>query len=240
MVSLLQQYYPYYEKNGVSQESLYAVVRNQYLGTELFTMQYGPEGETPIPEEDIQQYYTDNYVRFKYIIFDSNDSEGNPLEGEAKEKLDEIMETYLKEAQEDPSCMDTLIAQYNAYRVALSGDNPEEADPYAEVQVSESTQNEYHLDVTNQGTFPEDFLKSIQELPFDEPTLKDYESTKYLAIRYPLDLESDSFKNSDSMIRSSLKGEEFSVWLEEQAKNYTIEYNPDALKTYTPKTVKTM
>lgn len=240
LVSVMRQYYAYYEKNGISEDSLSAVIGNQYLSEALFNLQYGPEGETPIPEADIEQYYTDHFVRFKYIIFDSNDSEGNPLEGDAKAELEEIMDTYLKTAQEDPESMDTLIAQYNAYRTAKNGENPEEADPYSDVTVSGTTNNLYHLDVTNQGTFPSSFVQSIQELPFDEPTLKDYEQTKYLAIRYPLDLESEDFQNSLSMIRSGLKGEEFNAWLDTQTANYSVEYNADALKKYTPRTVKTM
>lgn len=240
LVSVMRQYYAYYEKNGISEDSLSAVIGNQYLSEALFNLQYGPEGETPIPEADIEQYYTNKFVRFKYIIFDSNDSEGNPLEGDAKAELEEIMSTYLKKAQEDPESMDTLIAQYDAYRTAKNGKNPEDADPYSDVTVSGATNNLYHLDVTNQGTFPTDFVQSIQELPFDEPTLKDYKETKYLAIRYPLDLESEDFQNSLSMIRSGLKGEEFDAWLDTQTANYSVEYNADALKKYTPKTVKTM
>lgn len=239
MVSIMRQYYPYYEKNGISEESLLSVIRNQYLLEELFNLQYGPEGETPVSEEELKQYYTDNYVRFKYIIFDSNDKEGKPLEGDAKAELEEIMNTYLKQAKEDPEAMDTLILQYNAYRAAKTGEHPEEADPYSEVTVNKDTNNIYHLDASNQGTFPESFVKSIQELPFDEPTLKDYEQTKYLAIRLPLDLESEDFQNNLSLMRKGIKGEEFNAWLEAQLSNYSVEYNPDALKKYTPRTVQT-
>ncbi len=65
--ALWRLYGAYFEKIGVSKDTYFKIKQYEYARRELCLALYDTNGETPINEEYIRQYFTTNYVGIKYF-----------------------------------------------------------------------------------------------------------------------------------------------------------------------------
>lgn len=116
-----------YEKNGISKESVKAILENTYLTDEVFMHYYEVDGEEGVTEDGLKEFYEENNARVQYIQFDLKDGKGDDLDDAGKADMKKMVEDYLGEVQalkgdEDAmeDKMDDIQSEYNAYVTSIS------------------------------------------------------------------------------------------------------------------------
>lgn len=116
-----------YEKNGISKESVKAILENTYLTDEVFMHYYEVDGEEGVTEDGLKEFYEENNARVQYIQFDLKDGNGDDLDDAGKADMKKMVEDYLGEVQalkgdEDAmeDKMDDIQTEYNAYVTSIS------------------------------------------------------------------------------------------------------------------------
>lgn len=116
-----------YEKNGISKESVKAILENTYLTDEVFMHYYEVDGEEGVTEDGLKEFYEENNARVQYIQFDLKDGKGDDLDDAGKADMKKMVEDYLGEVQalkgdEDAmeDKMDDIQTEYNAYVTSIS------------------------------------------------------------------------------------------------------------------------
>lgn len=108
-----------YTKNGVGKESLKNVISatgsgsNYYGGYEymqkyIFDHYYGFEGEKGCSEEELKDYFDENFARVKYISINMTDENGEALGDDEKKKLRSKADEYAKEINNEKDIMDKM------------------------------------------------------------------------------------------------------------------------------------
>ena len=62
-----QGYSDQYEPYGIGMDSLIALTKANTLSDEAFKAQYSADGPTPVSDEDLAEYFTENYTSYKYF-----------------------------------------------------------------------------------------------------------------------------------------------------------------------------
>lgn len=113
----------FYTKNGIGSESLRDIMEIDYKRQHVFKHYYGFESEKGMSEDDLKDYFNDNYARVEYITIDLKDSEGNLLKGNDKKELIRLAEDYAKEVNKETTeqkrlyKMDEIREEYNEYKI---------------------------------------------------------------------------------------------------------------------------
>ena len=115
---VVNQMWPVYgemmENYGIGEQSYRDCYINSMKNDEIFLKYYGEDGITPVSDDDIKQYMTDNYARVNYIALNLKDADGNLLKSDGKADVMKMAEEYLSRA-EDGEDFDALIEEYNTY-----------------------------------------------------------------------------------------------------------------------------
>jgi len=112
----------FYAKNGIGEESLRDIMEIDYKRQHVFNHYYGFESEKGMSEDDLKDYFNDNYARVEYITIDLKDSDGNILKGNDKKELIKLAEKYAKEVNRESTeqkklyKMDEIREEYNEYK----------------------------------------------------------------------------------------------------------------------------
>lgn len=124
-----------YAKNGVGKESLKNVISatgsgsNYYGGYEymqkyIFDHYYGFEGEKGCTEEELKEYFDENFARVKYISISMTDENGEALSDDKKQELHRKAEEYAKKINSEKDemgkmhKMDEMQEDYDEYVAA--------------------------------------------------------------------------------------------------------------------------
>lgn len=108
-----------YTKNGVGKNSLKTVISatgsgNNYFGEyeymqkAIFDHYYGFEGEKGCSEDELKDYFDENFARVKYISIDLTDENGDSLSDDDKRALRRKAEEYVKEINAEKDSMDKM------------------------------------------------------------------------------------------------------------------------------------
>ncbi len=97
-----------YTKNGISDESASAIFENERKRTHVFEYYYGFEGENGMSEEELKDYFDENFARVKYVTMSYLDSEGNELSEADKKEVRELAEEYADRINEEKDTMEKL------------------------------------------------------------------------------------------------------------------------------------
>lgn len=104
-----------YVDNGISEDSLRKAFISDYKYSAIFKKYYAQkDGVEPVGEDEIKDFYTDEFARVKMIEFKLKDGLGNLLKGEDKEEAIKMAEDYLKRAKNGED-FDDLISDYTEY-----------------------------------------------------------------------------------------------------------------------------
>lgn len=112
----------FYTKNGIGEESLRDIMEIDYKRHHVFEHYYGFESEKGMSEDELKDYFNDNYARVEYITIDLKDSEGNILKGNDKKELVRLAENYAKEVNRETTeqkrlfKMDEIREEYRQYK----------------------------------------------------------------------------------------------------------------------------
>ncbi len=117
-----------YEKNGISESSVTAIMEYTYKASELFLHFYEIDGVEGVTEEEVHDYYVENNARIQYVKFDLVDGAGEELDDAGIKAMDEMTEKYLAaveklDKEEDiREEMDSVKEEYAAYVTSISNE----------------------------------------------------------------------------------------------------------------------
>ncbi|MCM1314795.1 MAG: hypothetical protein NC244_05435 [Alistipes senegalensis] len=109
-----------YSKNGVGKESIKKIISTtgsgsnyygeyEYMQKHIFDYYYGFDGEKGCTEDELKDYFEENFARVKYISIDMTDEEGEPLSDDDKKALRRKAEEYVREINGEKSDMDKMF-----------------------------------------------------------------------------------------------------------------------------------
>lgn len=210
---LWRLYGNYYEKIGVSKQTLTKVYESKAYENAIFLAYYDTDGITPIPEETVEEYFSDNYAIIKSIngFLTDLDENGNtvPMDEESRQKTVETFEGFVTKINSG-TLIDDVYSDYVG----------QEGSTVQAVVISRAS-----------TLYPESFFDEVKAIEEDSAavvTLGDY----IFAVQHlPADSDSNIYYqlNRESCLLD-LKGEEFETLVAQWTGAYSFEVNQRAAK----------
>ena len=97
------------EQNGVSLDTMKLLSENSYKEQAVFDHYYGFEGEKGCSEEELKDYFDDNFARVKYISISLLDEEGNKVSDDEARTLRKKAEEYAKQINSKSKELDKML-----------------------------------------------------------------------------------------------------------------------------------
>lgn len=114
-----------YHDNGIGEDSVRDILENEYKRQHVFDYYYGFDGEWGMSEDDLKDYFNDNFARVKYVTMSLLDAEGNALDDDGKNEIMDMAEKYADMVNAESDSTDKLYKMDEAQ---------EEYDEYVEEQ----------------------------------------------------------------------------------------------------------
>ncbi len=112
----------HFENMGISKDTLRKITENSYKESAVFLHNYDKDGLTPVSEDEINSYATENYAAVKLLKVTFTDHQGLSLKDDAdKEKIRELAQSYADRANSGEDWVniqydfDLRAAQYEAW-----------------------------------------------------------------------------------------------------------------------------
>lgn len=112
----------HFENMGISKDTLRKITENSYKESAVFLHNYDKEGLTPVTEDEINSYATENYAAVKLLKVTFTDHEGLALKEDAEiEKIRALAQSYADRANSGEDWVDIQYdfdlraAQYKAW-----------------------------------------------------------------------------------------------------------------------------
>lgn len=225
-----------YETLGVSEDSYslaYAEFSAKYEA--VFKALYGEGGEMEVTDDELEEYYTSNYVDYSYIPInlyktvestdDDSDSSSSTTEALSDDEIKEIQE------------------QMDEYSEQLSNgeqtfDEVDEA--FMEWQSLDSSTATTAQELLDNSSAPQDIIDAVKELENNKATVitvgEDDTAIMYLVYRgdineYTSNLDDENTRYS---VLTNMKKDEYNDYMDEQGSKLEVEVNEAALGRYTP------
>jgi hypothetical protein len=88
---------PRLAENGVSLESMKSIAETTYMETEIFKHYYDFEGEKGCSEDELKDFFDENYARIKYVSISLKDEAGEKVDAAQEKKLRNMANDYVKQ-----------------------------------------------------------------------------------------------------------------------------------------------
>lgn len=222
--SVWTNYSELYEPNGASKNSVKLYLENSLKKELVFNKYYGKDGIEETPQEQVDKYLVENYALVKYILFPLSDSSNQPLTDEAKTKLKESTQDYLKRLNNGED-IDKLIAEHK------KNQNPNatpESDPKANFVVIPKIDSQ----------FPEKLVSGVFNLEFEKPSIIEDDNYHFVINRYDISKNEETMASYKESALYQLKEPDFKKKIEDLEKNINFEKNQNAINRYSPKNIK--
>lgn len=241
---MIDYYNGYYEEYlielGIGQESLEEVMFNSSKRDAVFNEYYKVGGIKGTTQEEVDEFFADNFIRFKVIELDLKDDEGNLLADADKQTVrdeaQEIIDQYndgtsfddliaeREEAEETEETEDTIEETTEEATDAEAEDTAEEVDEY---------ENEFVVDLEN-STFSDEFAAAYKEKSVGDCFMIEEDEVIFVLEKLDITQRKDSLEEYTEDIIVELKTEEFDALVAQWAAEVTLEKNEKALKRYLP------
>lgn len=96
------------KENGVSIDTMKKIAESTFKEQEIFKYYYGFEGSEGCSEEELKDYFDDNFARVKYVSIDLKNSEGEKVSPDEERKLRKMADEYVKQVNAKTSEMDKM------------------------------------------------------------------------------------------------------------------------------------
>ena len=244
-------YGPVYEAMGISRDSFEkAEGRPSYLSNKIFDALYAPDGEFGISDEELSEYYEENYYSYEYFTV----SRDKVTEEDDHAHYTEEEEAEIKEMLED------YVQKINRGRIDISEaaedyqetvkDNQEEIENSSEA--AEENPEEAESEITTTYTDGErpladatsEISMAIAELDEDSDAVLVEAAEEYAIVRRRVISDKTEEMLSDESSRDNVlytwKNDEFTAYVDEEyPKTQGVTWNDSALKTYDVKKLVT-
>lgn len=97
---MAQYYYsmdPRLPENGVSLDSMLEIAKSTYMEQEIFKHYYDFDGEKGCSEEELKDYFDENFARIKYVSISLKDESGEKVSPEKERELRKLAADYAKQ-----------------------------------------------------------------------------------------------------------------------------------------------
>lgn len=192
----------YYEKSGISKETIYKIELSKIYETLLLEERYGKNGPYPVDENDIKEHFRQNFAAIRFVtgyLFEISEDGTTEMTDEQKEKL-----------------IDSFKAAADAVN---SGTKIEEA-----VKLLDSA--EIHNTVvssTGADNFPEGFWNEVKKIEMNKAGVVHLGNNVFLVQKVSGEKgEFECYSQYRSDCLYQMKGEEFEKAVESWAQQYKI------------------
>ena len=96
-VQMAEYYYsndPSLEDNGVGMETMKLMAESSYKEQKIFQYYYGFDGEKGCSEDELKEYFNENFARVKYVSISLLDADGNKVSADQERSLRKKAEDY--------------------------------------------------------------------------------------------------------------------------------------------------
>lgn len=237
-----------YEAMGISENSYKnAIIKTALEKDKLFNKLYGEGGSKEVKDSELEKYFKENYVSYKYLTTSLNKTDSNgkstTMTDEEKEVVKAQYERYVKIINEQGKTIDDVAAQYDKDYPSESSTESSTESSNSSTKKSSSVQSSVE-DLSNDNfVFGDEVKKKLKEMKDNEAAYVATSSAYYFLYKTPIadEVSSALDKNNTSNYRSkilhSIKDDEFDKYIEEQGKKIDYEFNDAAYNKYTPSRV---
>lgn len=112
------------EENGVSLDSMKKIAESTYMEQAIFEHYYGFEGEKGCSEEELKDYFDENFARVKYVTISLLDESGTKVAPDKEKELRKLAENYAKQVNKKSGELnkmhelDAVSEEYDEYVAA--------------------------------------------------------------------------------------------------------------------------
>lgn len=198
-------YGSYYEKNGVSKQTIYKIELSNAFYDALLADYYAKDGDKPVDEAEIKEYFSNNYAAIRFVtgyLFNVDDNGATAAMTDAEKTK---LTNSFKSAAE-------MIADGTSLEEAVGslGENTEVRDTV--------------VNAFSDSTFPDGFWSAVKDIEKDKTEVITVSDYIFLVNR--VDIFSDEYGYYSTYRTDCLKqmkGEEFSTVVDTWAENYKAE-----------------
>ncbi len=96
------------DDNGVSLDTMEKMAQMTYKERAVFKHYYGYDGSEGCTEEELKDYFDDNFARIKYVSISLTDSEGNALTEDEQRERRKMAEKYAEQVNKKTDVLDKM------------------------------------------------------------------------------------------------------------------------------------
>lgn len=222
-----------YEKNGVGESSLKAVIANDLKNEQIFNVIYGEGGEKGPTSSELKKYFNDNYARIQYIPVQLKTGSGEDMNDEQKAEAYKVAEDCAEKIKSGTEFYKVYLKYANDYAATVTEAAGQERQDVAYDENYDRTQLE-DLIKKDAGAPSEAVDKAVFSMSVGEVKIVKDEKVYYVVQRLDNDERPELLENTKSSVLYTLHGEEFEKDIESWTESVTIEKNEAAYKRYDP------
>lgn len=228
---------------GLSYDEFRNLMACNIKSEKILDYYYGKGGPNEITEAEMKDYYSNNYVRFKYVIFMTQDSDGNDYK---EDKLKEIQanQAAAQAALDGGASFETVLQEYSDdYTEITDKMTAAEKESY---ELQNKTMVEDGLIIDENGIFSET-LATYYNITIDEDlvdavfALKDGETTTvtldnavWIVKRYDNNEKESYFTDVKESVYKALYAEDFAAKHTDWRNRLNYVYNEAVIEAYKP------
>ena len=119
----------FYKLEGISRESLKMCNEHSYKKEAIFDHYYMEGGTEAVPDDDVNKFFADNYIRYKLVTIPKSSNEDEEAAKTENDELKTLWEGYISDAESlDFTGFDEIITKYNEYKDAKAAEESAETE----------------------------------------------------------------------------------------------------------------
>lgn len=142
MAEYYYEQYPSYADNGISLDTMKLMAESSYKEQKIFEYYYGFEGEKGCSEDELKDYFNDNFARVKYVSISLLDADGNKVSEDKERSLRKKADEYVAQINDKAREIDKMLEVNNvqtAYDEYVEAQTTTLAQPTVEEETTTTT-----------------------------------------------------------------------------------------------------
>ncbi len=228
---------------GLSYDEFWNLMACNVKSEKILDYYYGEGGPNEITEEEMKDYYTNNYVRFKYAVFMLEDTDGNDYDEQKVAQIKANKDAALAALDAGTSFEDVLVQYSDDYNEITDKMTVSEKESY---ELQNKTMVEDGLIINDEGVFSQT-LATYYNITIDEEIvdevfgLKDGEYTTvttdnsiWIVKRYSNTEKDTYYTDVKESVFSALYADDLSAKHTEWRNRLNYVYNDAVIEAYKP------
>ncbi len=228
---------------GMSYDEFRNLMACNLKSEKILDYYYGEGGPNEISEEEMKAYFSNNYVRFKYVVMMTKDSDGNPYNETKMAQIEGDKNTVLAELGKGTAIED-LIKQYSDDYMEITDElTASEKQSY---ELQNKTILEDGLVINDKGIFSEslatyyditvdeDIVDKVFSLKNGESAAVTLEDSIWIIQRFDHKEKDSYFTDVKDVVFKSLYAEDLAAKHTDWRSRLNYVYNEDVIDAYRP------